>query len=110
MASNAPTRIYLDVAVDHRIRRLFKPAHDDPTECSDHVSYIEARGLSIKRSYSEIQVTSQLAAPAVNAATNVTLQQPRQNHPFEKSLSAVIENSRTLYALNSICCAVYVGP
>ncbi|KAF7175064.1 hypothetical protein CNMCM7691_006468 [Aspergillus felis] len=106
MAPNKQPKICLDVAVDHRIRRLFKPVSDDLTEPSNHVSYIEARGRSLKRSHSEIQVTSQLAGPAMKGGIAVVLQQPRHNHPFEEGLSAVIDNCETLYALDDIFSAV----
>ncbi|GIJ90985.1 hypothetical protein Asppvi_009950 [Aspergillus pseudoviridinutans] len=106
MAPNKQPKICLDVAVDHRIRRLFKPVSDDLTEPSNHVSHIEARGLSLKRSHSEIQVTSQLAGPAMKGGIAVVLQQPRHNHPFEEGLSAVIDNCETLYALDDIFSAV----
>jgi hypothetical protein len=36
----------------------------------------------------------------------VVLQQPRHNHPFEKGLSAVIEDCETLYALDDVFSAV----
>lgn len=102
-------KVCLDVAVDHRIRRLFKPVLDDLTERSNHVSRIEARGRSLKRSREEIQVTAQIAGPAVKGGIAVALQQPRHNHPFEKGLNAVIENCETLYALYDIFTAVSCG-
>ena len=106
MAQNAQSKICLDVAVDHRIRRLFRSVSYDVTECSDHVSHIEARGRSLKRSHDEIKVTSQLAGPAIKGGIAVVLQQPRHNHPFEKGLSAVIEDCETLYALDDVFSAV----
>jgi hypothetical protein len=56
------------VAVDHRIRLLFKPVCNDLTEPSNHVSRIKARGRSLERPHSEIQVTAQLAGPALRVA------------------------------------------
>lgn len=106
MAPDTQTKVCLDVAVDHRIRRLFKPVSDGLTERSNHVLRIEARGLSLKRPQSEIQVTTQLAGPAFRGGIAVALQQPRHNHPFEKGLDAVIQNCETLYALDDVFSAV----
>ncbi len=109
MALDTQSKVCLDVAVDHRIRRLFSPFSDDLTKCSNHVSCIEARGRSLKRSREEIQVTAELAGPAVKGGIVVALQQPRHNHPFKKGLNAVIESCETLYALNDIFTAVTCG-
>jgi hypothetical protein len=97
------------VAVDHRIRRLFRPVLVGLTERSNHVSRIEARGRSLTRSRDEIPVTAELAGPAVKGGITIALQQPRHNHPFEKGLNAVIENCETLYALSNIFTAVSCG-
>ncbi|KAF2677932.1 hypothetical protein K458DRAFT_446679 [Lentithecium fluviatile CBS 122367] len=102
MALETQPKVCLGVAVDHRIRRLFKPVLNDLTERSEHTSRIEARGRSLKRSREEIQVTTQLAGPAVKGGIAIALQQPRHNHPFEKGLDAVIENCETLNALCDI--------
>ncbi|OGE54745.1 hypothetical protein PENARI_c005G09013 [Penicillium arizonense] len=99
----------LGVAVDHRIRRLFKPVCNDLTEPSNHVSLIETRGQSLERPHSEIQVTAQLAGPAFKGGIAVALQQPRHNHPFEEGLDAVIRDCKTLYALDDVFAAVSCG-
>jgi hypothetical protein len=106
MASDTQSQVCLNVAVDHRIRRLFKPVSNDLTEHSNHVSRIKTRGLSLKRPDGEIEVTTQLAVPAFKGGIAVALQQPRHNHPFENGLDAVIENCKTLYALEEIFSAV----
>ena len=82
MASYIQPKLCLDVAVDHRIRLLFKPVCNDLTEPSNHVSRIKARGRSLERPHSEIQVTAQLAGPAFKGGIAVALQQPRHNHPI----------------------------
>ncbi|KAJ5888817.1 hypothetical protein N7495_008858 [Penicillium taxi] len=106
MALDTQPKVCLDVAVDHRIRRLFKPVSDDLTEPSNHVSRLERRGWALKRKNDEIQVTTQLASPAVKGGIAVVLKQPRDNHPFEKGLNAVIQDCNTLSALDDIFSAV----
>ena len=109
MALDTQPKVCLDVAVDHRIRRLFHPVLDDLTEHSKHVSRVQARGRSLKRSHEEIQVTVQLARPAVKGGIAIALQQPRHNHPFEKGLDAVIEDCESLNALDDVFAAVSCG-
>ena len=106
MTPSTQAEVCLDVAVDHRIRRTFKPVTKYQTERSNHVSRIEARGRSLERSREEIQVTAQMAGPAVKGGIAVVLQQPRHNHPFENGLAAVIEDCETLYAFYDIFTAV----
>jgi hypothetical protein len=109
MASDIQPMPCLGVAVDHRIRRLFKPVCNDLTEPSNHVSLVETRGQSLERPHSEIQVTAQLAGPAFKGGIAVALQQPRHNHPFEEGLDAVIRDCKTLYALDDVFAAVSCG-
>lgn len=109
MAPDTKPKVCLDVAIDHRIRRLFKPFLVNLLEHSNHVSRIEARGRVLKRSRREIQVTAQLAGPAVKGGIAIALQQPRRNHPFEEGLDAVIDDCGTLYALYDIFTAVSCG-
>ena len=109
MALDTQPKVCLGVAVNHRIRQLFKPVMHDLTERSNHVSRIEARGGLLKRSREEIQVTAQLAGLAVKGGIAVALQQPRHNHPFEKGLDAVIENCETFFAFNDVFTAVSCG-
>lgn len=109
MAQDTQPKVCLDVAVDHRIIRLFKPVPNGLTERSAHVSCIRARGLSLKRPPSEIAVTAQLAGPALKGGIAIALQQPRDNHPFEDGLDAVIEDCETLWALEDIFDVVSCG-
>lgn len=109
MATDTQPEVCLDVAVDHRIIRLFKPVSNDLTVRSNHVSCIEARGWSLKRPHCEIHVTTQLAGPAMKGGIAVALQQPRHNHPFKEGLNAVIQNCETLYALDEIFAVVSCG-
>ncbi|KAF6517475.1 hypothetical protein HZS61_003036 [Fusarium oxysporum f. sp. conglutinans] len=66
MALDTQSKVCLDIAVDHRIRLLFKPVSANSTEHSNHVSRIKSRGLSLKRSYHEIGVTAKLAGPEIS--------------------------------------------
>ena len=102
MNSETRPKVCLDVAIDHRIRRLFKPVIDNQTERSNHVSRIEARGRFLGRGSDEIKVTAKLAGPAVKGGIAITLQQPRHNHPFEEGIDAVIEDCESLYALYDV--------
>lgn len=99
----------LDVAVDHWIRQLFNPVLNDLTERSEHISRIEARGGSLKRSREEIQITAQIAGLVVKGGIAITLQQPWHNYPFEKGLDAIFENCEILYALYDIFTIVSCG-
>jgi len=109
MAQDTQLKVCLGVAVDHRIRRLFKPVFNNPTEHSNHVFRIEALGRSLNRSREAIEVTAQIAGPAVKGGIAVALQQPRHNHPFEKGLNAVFEDCETLCALSDIFTTVSCG-
>ncbi|KAF4944066.1 hypothetical protein FGADI_12948 [Fusarium gaditjirri] len=106
MTSETRPKVCLDVAIDHRIRRLFKPVAHGQTERSNHVSRIEARGRFLRRSSDEIKTTAKLAGPAVKGGIAITLQQPRHNHPFEEGIDAVIEDCESLYALYDVFRAV----
>ncbi|KAH7009487.1 hypothetical protein EDB80DRAFT_838181 [Ilyonectria destructans] len=106
MTSEIRSKVCLDVAIDHRIRRLFEPVPHNQTERSNHVSRIEARGRFLRRSSVEIKTTAKLAGPAVKGGIAITLQQPRHDHPFEKGLDAVIGDCESLYTLYDIFRAV----
>ncbi|KAH7259800.1 hypothetical protein MRS44_008454 [Fusarium solani] len=109
MSSETRPRVCLDVAIDHRIRRLFEPVNHYQTGHSNHVSRIEALGQSLGRSSNEIKTTAKLAGPAVKGGIAITLQQPRHNHPFEKGLDTVIEDCESLYALYDVFRTVSCG-
>lgn len=92
----------LDVAIDHRIRRLFQPVQIESDGDSNHVSIIESHGRRLARSSGEISVTAALAGPSTTGGIAIVLQQPRHNHPFEQGLDAVIDDCDTLRALQDI--------
>ncbi len=96
--------ICLDIAIDHRIRRLCKPTLQ-PTgvpEPSDHLSIIQQHGVRLGCEKDEIKVTSQLAGPATTGGILVTLSQPRYEHPYDKGLDAVIQDCGTFSALEEL--------
>lgn len=109
MATDIQANICLDVAVDHRIRQLFKPVPRCVTEPSTHVSRIEEEGRSLNLPRAEIQVTAQLAGPPVKNGIAIMLQKPRHNHPFGEGLDAVIEDCESLRALDEIFAVVSRG-
>lgn len=79
-----------------------EPVTIKPGSPSLHVSRIKRLGESLGRSRAEVQVTSELAGPAVKGGILVTLQQPRNNHPFEHGIARVIDDCRTPRALKNI--------
>ncbi|KAI0420844.1 hypothetical protein F5X98DRAFT_391575 [Xylaria grammica] len=103
--------ICLDVAIDHRIRRICKPTLPPQRlpELSEHLSILQQHGARLGRKTDEIQVTSQLAGPATTGGILVTLKQPRYNHPFENGLKAVIHDCETLGALEQLFKAASCG-
>ncbi|KAK1972510.1 hypothetical protein LY78DRAFT_650505 [Colletotrichum sublineola] len=109
MASDTQTEVCLDIAVDHRIRKLLKPVPKYATEPSTHVSRLEQEGRSLQLPRAEIQVTAQLAGPPVKGGIVVMLQQPRNNHPFGQGLGAVIDDCETFRALEDIFTVVSRG-
>ncbi|KAM0332322.1 hypothetical protein ACHAQA_002598 [Verticillium albo-atrum] len=109
MATDAQNKVCLDVAVDHRIRRLFRSIPHGLTGRSDHVSSVEAEGRRMKRPRDEIKVTAELAGPALKGGIAIALQQPRNNHPYSQGLDAVIADCETLRALEDIFDAASCG-
>ncbi|KAM5528578.1 hypothetical protein FOXYSP1_19059 [Fusarium oxysporum f. sp. phaseoli] len=109
MALDTRSKVCLDIAVDHRIRLLFKPVSANSTERSNHVSRIKSRGHSLNRPYYEIEVTAKLAGPESKGGIAIALQQPRHNHPFKDGLDTVIEDCETLCALDDVFTTVSCG-
>ncbi|KAK4177876.1 hypothetical protein QBC36DRAFT_235548 [Triangularia setosa] len=102
--------VCLDVAIDHRIRRLLRPIDvSSETLDSTHISMLNAYGRQLGRSDDEIRVTSQLAGPQTTGGILVALQQPRSNHPFEKGIKCVIDDCETLAALGEVFHIVSCG-
>ena len=94
---NGNATLCLDVAIDHRIRRLFRlvaPLPDPAQNASyngTHPSALEVFGRSRGASDAEIAVTTELAGPASSpGGIAVVLQQPRGNHRFHLGTAAVI--------------------
>ncbi|KEY72608.1 hypothetical protein S7711_11025 [Stachybotrys chartarum IBT 7711] len=95
-------QICLDVAIDHRIKRLFRSVPTYNVGKSDHVNVIASRGVHLGLDHHEVRVTKQLAGPATKGGIAIVLQQPRDNHPFSEGLDAVVEDCQTLSALSSM--------
>lgn len=103
MDSNGePQTVCLGVAIDHRIRKLFKPVPcTRNAEVGNHVTLIQAHGHQLKKNHDEINVTGDLAAPTSTGGIAIALQQPR-DHPFHEGTESVIENCKTLVACRDI--------
>lgn len=101
--SNRSKAICLDVAIDHRIRHLFG-AVLLPKASSDgtHVTTLKEYGRELGVPAAEINVTATLAGPVSTRGIAVILQQPRDYHPFEKGVTAVIRDCKTLSALEEL--------
>jgi hypothetical protein len=102
MASSIfPKSIALEIAIDHRIRGLFRPVPHSGKGSSGgfHVHPIEAFGHKLQLDEDEISVTAQLAGPFSTGGIAVVLQQPRDNHPFKDGIHAVIDDCDTFMAL-----------
>ncbi|KFA73448.1 hypothetical protein S40288_10892 [Stachybotrys chartarum IBT 40288] len=96
--------VCLDIAVDHRIERLFKPVNRSGGDRSRHVELIAARGVELGKNPHgpEVRVTKELAGPPTKGGIAIVLQQPRDNHPFDEGLDAVIKDCRSLAALADV--------
>jgi hypothetical protein len=81
-----------------------RPASD--TRRGTHVSILQTHGRRLDRRDDEIRVTGEMAGPASTGGIAVALQQPRDDHPFEKGTEAVIEDCETLTALGELFDAV----
>lgn len=95
----------LDIAVDHRIARLFRSIQHPRGISNDagaHMNVIRNLGESIEAPQDEIRVTTELAGPTNKGGIAVVMQQPRQDHPFAKGTQAVIDDCASLAALKEV--------
>jgi hypothetical protein len=100
----------LDVAIDHRIKRLIEPVgYFRPDGTGNHMDILMDRGQSLGRSTAERAVTAELAGPQSIGGIAVVLQQPRHDHCFELGTKAVIEDCATLRALEDVFSMVSQG-
>lgn len=97
-----PATICLGVAIDHRIRRLFHPVTPPAprAENENHVSILKAQAHRLGLPEAEVKVTTELAGPSSTGGIAIALQQPRENHPFERGSRAVIQDCETLRVLD----------
>ncbi|KAE8346092.1 hypothetical protein BDV24DRAFT_158889 [Aspergillus arachidicola] len=115
-STSSPTELCLGVAVDHRIRSLFKPIRiqtqvrmqgDD-----SHAQLLKnlARGRTDRYiSKDEIDMTLELSGPQTVGGITVVLQQPARFHPYSKGLEAVLDYSATLSTIDKAFSAVSCG-
>ena len=97
-----PKTMALNIAIDHRIRQWFGPVPrlTHGTSRGTHVDLIKELGYDLDLvNENEIRVTAQLMGPSSTGGITVVLQQPRQGHPFEYGIQAVIEECITFATL-----------
>ncbi|KAH6695343.1 hypothetical protein F5X68DRAFT_198300 [Plectosphaerella plurivora] len=100
----------LGIAIDHRVRRLIQPTPSTKTcEEGAHQAVLNARGRELNRSRAEIDVTAKLAGPSTRGGIAVALQQPRDKHPFENGLDAVINDCATLAIVDELFMTASAG-
>lgn len=109
---NQPATVCLEVAVDHRLRQLFKPVfpvtEDRPS--GDHIEWIDILGRALTREggvpKEEIAVMKQLARPESTGGIAIALSQPAHSHPYDLGAAVVIQSSPTFAALSEVLDAV----
>ncbi|KAI7969636.1 hypothetical protein EIK77_008791 [Talaromyces pinophilus] len=109
MSSEGTTAtVCLGVAIDHRIRRLFRPVPSVSSSAGHgkHISIVRAKGGILGLPEDEIQVTAELAGPETTGGIAIALQQPREDHPFEDGIRAVIDDCDTLTTLEELFAVV----
>lgn len=101
----------LGIAVDHRIKLLFTPVDlkSSDTERGTHKHVLRELGKQCYAGKNEIEVTTGLAGPSSTGGIAVSLQQPREYHPFEEGVDAVIADCDTLAALREVFTVVSCG-
>lgn len=93
----------LDIAIDHRIRALFKPVPSSSSSANgNHIAILRDGGRLLRRLDDEIQVTGTFAGPESTGGIVVALQQPREDHPFAAGTEDVIEDCDTFRALREL--------
>ncbi|OAL42718.1 hypothetical protein IQ07DRAFT_668990 [Pyrenochaeta sp. DS3sAY3a] len=115
MAEQPQSTVCLDIAIDHRLRPLFRPLN---TACDssqgDHVRLVRRLGHDLLRDgkkirSDEIKMAVYLAMPSTTGGICFVLQQPANNHPYHLGVDTVVESSPTLRALlleawNTVSC------
>ncbi|KAL1954752.1 hypothetical protein VTO42DRAFT_752 [Malbranchea cinnamomea] len=104
---NQPAKVFQDIAIDHRLRPLFKPVslRSQGVPNGTHVQDIRAIGSRITRGgeeipAEEIETTVDLARPETEGGIAVVLSQPAKSHLLHEGISRVIEKSPTLQVLD----------
>lgn len=98
----------LDIAVDHRIRRLCEPVppHNNHT-AGNHGGILRDIARSITRSpeaisAEEINFAVWLSEPATTGGLLIMLQQPADNHPYHLGNQVVVQSCGTLAGLDEL--------
>jgi hypothetical protein len=100
----------LDVAIDHRIKRLIGPVTLRPGPSQGlHVANVRELGEIMNVPEPEIDVTAELAGPSSKGGIALALQQPRSEHPFTSGTKAVIDDCDTLAAFRELFAVVSRG-
>jgi hypothetical protein len=103
--SPQPAEECLNIAVDHRLRALFKPICEQPhlnINNSHAVLLAELGRASTHREISEpeVSVTQQFAGPGYTGGISFLLLQPSNHHPYWEGQDTVILDCATLTVLD----------
>lgn len=104
--STSKASLGLDIATDHRIRRLFGPVEDPSRRRhSKHVSMIQKLASTLTKSgqwcvsQAETQVTMDLAGPAWTGGILAITLRPANSHPYHQGTAITIQDCETLSCL-----------
>ncbi|KAE8397461.1 hypothetical protein BDV37DRAFT_291977 [Aspergillus pseudonomiae] len=114
--TSSPTALCLGVAVDHRIRSLFRPirARTQASMPGDPADAQLLKSLADRRtdryiSKHEIDITLELFGPQATGGITVVLQQPWRFHPYWKGIEAVVGACPTFSAVDEAFSAASCG-
>lgn len=115
-STSSPTEVCLGVAVDHRIRSLFKPIRIQ-TQVRMQGNHAGARLLERLAggrtdryiAKDEIDITLELFGPQATGGITVVFQQPWRFHLYSKGIEAVIDACPTFFVIDEAFSAVSCG-
>jgi hypothetical protein len=105
MADQLQPSVCLDIAIDYRLRLLFRPLN---TACDssqgDYIQLIQRLRHDLLRDREkicsdEIEIAAYLATPLTLGGICFVLQQPANNHPYYSGVDTVVASSPTIRAL-----------
>lgn len=104
--STSKASLGLDIAIDHRIRQLFRSVEDlSRKRHSNHVSMIKKLASTLtnsgqwRLSQAEIPVTMDIAGPAWTGGILALTLRPANNHPYHQGTAITIQDCGTLSCL-----------